>query len=813
MRRSPSSSPPGPTSISAFRTREHLAVNALWVGIHFQDTAVMAIVVPAIVLHIAPENHTAIFAALATVVNVAVTIVPTIAGALSDRARRRGGDRRRETAIALAVDVVALVAMALAVSIDALAVALIAATIALMAAQTIYQALLPEVVPRSGWGASVGFRGAMTLLGTVLGLGSAAVLAPGQALVAMAAVVGLAGFSLAAIPRAAPSAPAPEHAVVRDRHDLGVTLIARGWIVFGMTLLNTYVLYFFADVLGVHEATRSTGMVAGAALLGAIVSSIVAGRYSDRFDRRVVVALSGVPMTLAALGFALLPDQHWIFAYAALFGLGFGGVFSVGYALALDAIPEMGDVARDLGVWGTLSNLPAIAAPAIGGWIIGHGSTPASGYRWLFALAGASFAFGSLTVLRVGRQGTVPLTQTLLVGLTTLIRQPLITAHLRVRQWGRLPFRHRGVVLVANHQHEDESELIVERTFAQSFGRTLYTASSRRMYEPGFFALRMPWLSFMRDVNAGPLFYAMGMLPLENELSARPLRSLAQTVHARHGDLPLEIVFRPEALNAAPKDASKLSDLLMPSFFVAGDARVRLSYVREPHRRELLDAMRAGVDEDIARIVGVVQRGASFFVTPEGFYSVDGHMRPLKGIVEHLMPVGNMWLAAIAYDPFRGRRLSMLYRVLPYHARRNDGAGATVARTATGDTRELAQALAAARPVTTSALLASWLLAVDLPFDVHEAVDGVVRMRGTLPSGAFVDPELEHDPQSCVREALDVLTERGLLLGDGVRYALGTRSGDRRFEGVTDIIGYQATFLAETIAALRARAGEHARVE
>jgi MFS family permease len=745
----------------------------------------MAIVVPAIVLRLAPGDHTAIFAVLATLVGVAVAVVPPIAGALSDRARRLGGDRRRETAVALGVDVAALVAMALSASVGELGAALVTATIALMAAQTIYQVLLPEVVPRHAWGAAAGVRGAMTLAGTVLGLLAAALLPPPLALVAMGAAVALAATSLAAIPPAPRSAPPVSHAVVRDRHDLGVTLVARGWIVLGMTLLNTYVLYFFTDVLGVHDATRGTGMVAGAALLGAIASSILAGRFSDKLDRRIVVALSGVPMTLAALGFALLPDPHWIFAYAALFGLGFGGVFSVGYALALDAIPAMGDVARDLGVWGTLSSLPAIAAPGIGGWIIAHGATPAIGYRWLFAAAGASFTIGSLTVLRVGRKPLVPFTQTLLVGMAGVCRQPLFALRLRVRQWGRLPLRHRRMVLVANHQHEDESELIVERAYAQSFGRTLYTASTRRMYEPGFFALRMPWLGFMRSVNAGPLFLAMGMLPLENELSSRPLRSLAQSVHARHGDLPLELVFRPEALVAAPAEATMLSDLLVPAFFVAGDTRVRLSYVREPYRRELLAALRAGVDEDVARIVDVVQRGASFFVTPEGFYSSDGRMRPLKGIVEHLARVASVWFAAVAYDPFRGRRLSMLYRVLPY-----DGRG------------EMATALAAARPVTTSALLAGWLLAVDLPFAAQEAVDGVVRLRDGLPPGAFVDPELTEDPQRCVREALDVMAQRGLLLGDGTRYALGTRGGDRRFHAVTDIIAYQAAFGEETIAAL-----------
>jgi MFS family permease len=782
-----STSRPGRTSISTFRVRDHAALNALWLGIHFQDTALIAIVVPAIVLRIAPHDHTAVLAVLATLVGAAVVLVPPLAGWLSDRARRRGGDRRRETAIALAVDVGAVGAMAFAMSTGALAAALVAATVAITAAQTIYQALLPDVVPREAWGTSAGVRGAFTLVGTVLGLLAAALLAPQHALLAMVVAVSVAGVSLAWIPRPAPSAPRP-HAVIRDRYDLWVTVVARGWIVLGMTLLNTYILFFFSDVLRVRDASLGTGLVAGSALLGAIVSSIGAGKLSDKLDRRTVVALSGVPMTLAALGFALVPDVHFIFVYAALFGLGFGGVFSVGWALALDAVPELGDVARDLGVWGTLSSLPAIAAPAIGAWIIAHGATTADGYRWLFAAAGLSFAIGSLWVLRVGRKPLVSIWSVLLVGLTSAIRQPLFATRVRVRQWGRLPMRRGPTVLIANHQHEDESEIVVERGYLQGGLRPLFTASSRRMYEPGFFAIRMPWLApLMRSVNAGPLFVAIGMLPLENELSSRPLRSIAWTLKSRHDDLPLELVFRADAQATLPPGARNLSDLLRPAFFVAGETRVRLAAVNDPYRSELLAALRAGVDADIAQIVDVVRRGATFFVTPEGFYSTDGRMRALKGIVDHLVPIARVWFAAIAFDPFRGRRLSMLYRIVPFEGRAN-----------------LATALAAARPVTTSALLAQWLLAVDLPFERNEARDGVVRLRDALPPGAFVDPELARDAQRCADGALETLHKRGTLVADGARYRLGPQRADPRFPGVADTIAYQAAFLDETAAALRA---------
>jgi MFS family permease len=390
------------TSTERFRNRDHLAINALWVGVHFQDAALMTILVPALLLVLAPANHTNVLAVLSTIAAIATAIVPPFAGALSDNARRKGGDRRVQTAVILGIDTIALLVMAQVSTIVGLTGAVVVATVALMSGSTVYQVLLPEIVPRRFWGTAAGFRGAMTLVGTIVGLLLAALLPAREALLADAAGVALSALTLFFVPPSPPYvAEVRERARVRDRWDLFVTMIGRAWIVLGMTLLNTYVLFFFHDVLGIGNASFSTGLVAGAAMVGAVASSVAAGVLSDKLDRRLVVCLSGLPMTLAALGFALFPDPHIIFIFAAMFGLGYGGVFSVGWALALDAVPELGDVARDLGLWGTLSNLPMVIAPALGAIIIAHGSAPADGYRWLFATASACFLLGSLTVLAV----------------------------------------------------------------------------------------------------------------------------------------------------------------------------------------------------------------------------------------------------------------------------------------------------------------------------------------------------------------------------------------------------------------------------
>jgi len=394
------------TSTERFRKRDHLAINALWVGVHFQDAALMTVLVPALLLLIAPANHTNELAVLSTIAAIATAIIPPLAGALSDTSRRKGGDRRVQTAVILGIDTLALLVMAQVSTIVGLTGAVVVATVALMSGSTVYQVLLPEIVPRQFWGTAAGFRGAMTLVGTIVGLALAALLPARQALLVDAAGVALSAATLLFVP-ASPAyvAEVRSGAQVRDRWDLVVTLVARAWIVLGMTLLNTYVLFFFHDVLGIRNASFNTGLVAAAALVGAVVSSVAAGVLSDKLDRRLVVCLSGLPMTLAALGFALWPDVRVIFIFGALFGLGYGGVFSVGWALALDAVPELGDVARDLGVWGTLSNSPMVIAPAIGAVLIARGATPADGYRLLFALAGACFLFGSLTVLAVRNPG------------------------------------------------------------------------------------------------------------------------------------------------------------------------------------------------------------------------------------------------------------------------------------------------------------------------------------------------------------------------------------------------------------------------
>lgn len=379
-----------------------------------------------------------------------------------------------------------------------------------------------------------------------------------------------------------------------------------------------------------------------------------------------------------------------------------------------------------------------------------------------------------------------------ITAVTYVVRQTYLLFKMRVRQWGHLPEDRGATVLITNHQHIDEGEMITARTFLLHPWKPLVMCNSRRTFETGFIATELPWTAwFTRGVNLSGFWGAYGIFPIENHLFSRPLISLAEELRAAHGDLPLEAIFPPETLEPLNLQGRLLSDLWKPADFMRARAWVKVSKLKQPYRREVIENLRVVTERDIAAIVERVRTGATFYITPEGDFSRDGRMHPIRGgIVEALAPFADLWLCAIAYDPFRGRRLSMLYRVV----RHLDGT-------------DIGTSLAAARPVTTSALLATFLLGGATAFVAQDAVRAVREQLDSLPVNVFVDPELQRAPDAAVLDALATLRKRGTLSLDGERYRLTAARSDERFPHIPDMIVFQRNMLEETVASAR-RLGE-----
>jgi MFS family permease len=381
-----------------------ILVNIYWLPLSLEEAALLAIAIPAALLHLAPVQHVAVYSVLASLINVVNTFLPWPVGALSDKLRSSGTPRMALAAVGVALNVAGLAVAALASDLTLFFAAILIFATGQAISTTVYQAMLPDAVARASWGLASGIRGAATLLGTVSGLALGGFADPRTAFIvcgALALVGALTFFGLRSREH-----DEDDHAHIRDWHDFIVVFIGRAFIVFALTLLGTFVLYFFRDVLHVADPSRGASMAGIAGLIGAVLSSIALGLLSDRIRpfRKYIVALCGIPMTIAATGYAIAPSVNYILIFALLFGVGYGGVLSIGWALALDSLPTMRDAARDLGIWGMATHVPAIVAPLIGGFFIHLFKGSVDGYRALFALAALCFAIGSFSTVFVRGQ-------------------------------------------------------------------------------------------------------------------------------------------------------------------------------------------------------------------------------------------------------------------------------------------------------------------------------------------------------------------------------------------------------------------------
>ena len=763
--------------------------NGFWLPLFFQDTALPAIAIPAAVAVLTPTDHVRVLALIVALMSLVSMIVPPIAGAISDALTRRGVGRRIVIWGGATLDVACLVMVSQSTTLPMFMTFVLLATMGANISLAAYQALIPDVVPKDAWGMASGIRSVAMLIGTILGFGVAAGTPAPTTFIGVAVAIGVGALLLLGEPEKT-TREEEEHAHISDWHDFTIVFIARGFLAFGLALLMTFVLYYFRDILHVGNPSLGTAMVGVASLIGAIISSIYLGWLSDRVPRKIVVAICGIPMTLAAAGFAITPDQRLMYPYALLFGIGFGGIMSTGWALAIDSVPKLRDVARDLGIWGIAQNFPQVIAPLAGGAVLAAYGNSAPGYRVLFFAAGASFALGSLSVLAVGKRPLIPWWGAPIRILSGFFVGVYLRIAYRIRSWGDLPAKRGPSLVISNHQIEIDLMAAMAHFILHGGWRTpVLTASAKLMYEPGFLALRIPWLwRVFYNANLGWLFEGLGLMPLENELQSRSIARWAWGVQRRHGVLPLDQVFKPAVVEQHGLGGLTTRDLSSAQRFKrAQETYVRISDLLPPHRKESFDEMRAGVDRDLDRIEAAMRRGATFYVTPEGDYPSDGTMLPFRGIWDRLAPHAEaVYLAAISYDPFVGRKLSQLYRIVKLR-----------------DKSQVVSELKAARPVTTSALLAEWLSERASPFTEEEAVAAIEYRLAGLPSELFVDPELEATPRALTLHALKNLCRYGVLRRANGSLELTDVRKHPQFPETTDIVAFQVRFFGETLEGLQ----------
>jgi Na+/melibiose symporter-like transporter len=417
-------------------TSRQLVLNLLWFGFNFQTAALLPVVVPTqILLIVAPGTAGSATQAgylgwLAAGAAVLALFLQPLVGTLSDRTRSRWGRRRPHVVWGTAVALLGAAGLAVAGAPWSFALAFLVLQAGSYAAQAAYQALLPDLVPRSQRGSASGFLGLMTILGNAGSLGLAAVLlgssgaghpaairSGAAAFYAVTVVALAAGCAVTVAGVREPSSrdlpPAPGLGLRaslagwaepwRTRNYRWV-FVARFLVISGLTLFLTFIEYYFAQVVHTTDFVGATAAVALVALLVAVVGAVALGFLSDR-TRRVPLAFAAtLVMALAAVLFLVGGGTIPLWGLGATFGLGYGAYYSVDWALAVDSLPSLGAAGRDLGLWSLASTLPGVTAPALGALLIGAGAAlghTAAGYQAVFVAAGVSFVLGAAAVLGI----------------------------------------------------------------------------------------------------------------------------------------------------------------------------------------------------------------------------------------------------------------------------------------------------------------------------------------------------------------------------------------------------------------------------
>ncbi|TDU74766.1 MFS transporter [Streptomyces sp. KS 21] len=352
-----------------------------------------------------PANKVSNFGLIAGVSAIFATVFNPVAGALSDRSGRRNP-------WILGGGLAAVPAMFLLGFADTILLITIAWCLG-QAVMNVYQAavtsVVPDRVPKSARGRASAAVGLGLPFGSTLGalLGAAfsedyrtGYLVLG-AIVAGAAVLFTACSREVRLPARAPMPVKAQLAAftgaLRD-HDFRWAFIGRALLVLGYFAVSGYQLYILQDHTALPDGMEPQAAVAVLMPLTSVamvVSTVLGGYLSDRFDRRKLFVsasalLSAVALVIPAVStsWAAMP------AFAVVNGLAFGCYMAVDTALVTMVLPKAQDAARDMGVLNIANAGPQIIAPFIASVIV----SLSGGYTALFVVAAVLSAAGALAV-------------------------------------------------------------------------------------------------------------------------------------------------------------------------------------------------------------------------------------------------------------------------------------------------------------------------------------------------------------------------------------------------------------------------------
>ncbi len=184
---------------------------------------------------------------------------------------------------------------------------------------------------------------------------------------------------------------------LRD-HDFRWAFIGRALLVLGYFAVSGYQLYILQDHAALPDGMKPEAAVAVLMPLTSVamvVSTVLGGYLSDRFDRRkLFVGASALLSAVALVIPAVSTSWAAMLAFSVVNGLAFGCYMAVDTALVTMVLPKAEDAARDMGVLNIANAGPQIVAPFIASVVV----SLSGGYTALFVVAAVLAVAGALAV-------------------------------------------------------------------------------------------------------------------------------------------------------------------------------------------------------------------------------------------------------------------------------------------------------------------------------------------------------------------------------------------------------------------------------
>jgi MFS family permease len=361
-----------------------LGINAIWSGLH-------VIILPKRMEAIFGLGEAGLGLAVVTVAGVltAVIVQPTV-GTISDYTVSRWGRRKPYIVIGGLLDIVFLWALANAQSYVAIVIALVLLQFSSNFAQGPFQGYVPDLVPAQQVGRASGVMGIMIILGSMAGVGIAAL---GYNQLAANAtpevvretmfwptlalgVIELVTLIVVAL-KVDEGRPGPPRAgrswtkialgawgtdLLRERSYVWL-LISRLLYLAMPGVISGYTLYVLERSFHLAPA-QSTPFLLGIGTIVAvstIVASLPAARLSDRIGRKRVIYIAFTLSALGIIGMALSPSLELTLLAVIPVGLSAGAFLAVDWALMTDIIPKA-TAGRYMGI----SNVATASAGPLG---------------------------------------------------------------------------------------------------------------------------------------------------------------------------------------------------------------------------------------------------------------------------------------------------------------------------------------------------------------------------------------------------------------------------------------------------------------